>query len=231
MLPLVPAIVASLVIAYLLGSIPFGLIVGKAKGVDIRQHGSGNAGATNAYRVLGKGPGLLVFALDFLKGAVAVTIAYWLSAGHQDMFSDPRLVQAWVSMAAGAAAMLGHVYTVTGKLFFGSWRGGKGVATGGGVLLGLMPPAMLAALAVLIVTVAATRYVSLGSIMAAVTIAVVQVLRMLFLHNKPPAPLVWFSVLIPFFIIYTHRANLRRLLAGTETRFTTPAKPVAEENG
>jgi glycerol-3-phosphate acyltransferase PlsY len=226
---LLPALALALTLAYVLGSIPSGLIVGHARGVDIRRHGSGNAGATNAWRVLGKGPGLLVFALDFLKGAVAVLIAYALASWLLPDGSENT--KAWVMMAAGAAAMLGHVYTVTGRLFFGSWRGGKGVATGGGVLLGLMPPAMLAALAVLIVTVVTTRYVSLGSILAAVTIAVVQVLRSAFLHHGPPGPLVGFSVVIPFFIVYTHRANLRRLLAGTETRFSTPARPAHEENG
>jgi len=219
----------TLLIAYVLGSFPSSLVVGKAMGVDVRQHGSGNAGATNAWRVLGKGPGLLVFALDFLKGALAVLIAHYVDLPGG--LPNWPYAEAWVDMAAGAAAILGHVYTLTGRLFFGSWRGGKGVATGGGVLLGLMPPAMLAALAVLIVTVALSRYVSLGSIFAAITIPLVQVLRAVFLHNPPPAPLVGFSILIPVFILYTHRQNVKRLLAGTETRFTTPARPVEEEMG
>lgn len=213
----------AVVIAYVLGSIPWGLIVGRARGVDIREHGSGNAGATNAWRVLGRRYGALVFALDFLKGAAAVLIAHYVDLPGG--LPDWPYAEAWVDMIAGGAAILGHVYTVTGRLFFGSWRGGKGVATSGGVLLGLMPPAMLAALGVLVVTVATTRYVSLGSMLAALTIAVVQVLRMALLHRPPPQPLVWFSVLIPLFIVYTHRANVRRLMAGTEKRFSTAKEP------
>jgi glycerol-3-phosphate acyltransferase PlsY len=217
------AVVAAL--AYLLGSIPWSLVVGRAMGVDIRQHGSGNAGATNAWRVLGKGPGLLVFALDFLKGLAAVLLAsrVRLAGGLPD---GPDAV-AWAEVLAGTAAMLGHVYTLTGRLFFGSWRGGKGVATGGGMLVGLVPIAVLVAAGVFVAAVALTRYVSIGSILAAVTIPVVLLVRMA-LGVAVPGPILGFALVVPLFIAYTHRANVRRLLAGTEARVSDPARPIEE---
>ncbi len=214
-----------LALSYGLGSIPWSLLVGRMRGVDIRQHGSGNAGATNAWRVLGRGPGLVVFALDFLKGILGVVLVSKLRlAGGLPEGLGPD-ADAWAMVLAGMAAMLGHVYTLSGRLFFGGWGGGKGVATGAGMLAGLVPLAVLIAAAVFAAAVAATRYVSIGSILATLTItAVVLVQRAL--GAEVAAPVVGFVALVPLFILYTHRTNVRRLLDGTEARVTDPAGPV-----
>lgn len=218
-------ILLAVALAYLIGSIPWSLIVARLRGIDLREHGSGNAGATNAWRVLGRGPGLAVFALDFLKGLGAVLLAGRVSVGPG--LPDWPDAGAWVAVLAGTAAMLGHVYTLTGRVFFGSWRGGKGVATGGGMLLGLVPVAVLAGAVVFLVAVALTRYVSIGSIGSAVTIPTVLLIR-LALGQHVPTPLLAFALLVPLFIAYTHRSNLRRLLEGTEARFNDPAGRIGE---
>lgn len=226
MKPLPPAPVTSLVLilalSYLLGAIPFSLVVGRLMGVDLRQHGSGNAGATNALRVLGKGPGLLVFLLDFGKGLAAVTLISQVRVGDETLVgllgSRPELAAAWAATLAGAAAMIGHVVTLWGRLFFGSWKGGKGVATGAGMLTGLAPLPVGIALLVFIGVFAATRYVSLGSILAALSLP----LSLLALHFgfgwESPPPVWIFATVVPAFILWTHRANVRRLLDGTESR-------------
>ena len=217
-----------LALSYALGAVPWGLVVARARGVDLRQHGSGNAGATNALRVLGKGPGLLVFLLDFGKGLAAVLLVSRLAdveALRQMgvLGSRPELVTAWVETLAGTAAMLGHVFTVWGRVVFGSWKGGKGVATGAGMLAGLAPLPVGLALVVFIAVLAATRYVSLGSVLAALSLPV----SLVVLHvgfGKPSPPPVWvFATVVPAFIVWTHRANVRRLLDGTEARIGSKA--------
>lgn len=203
-------VLSLLVAAYLLGAIPFSLVVAKTRGVDPRAHGSGNAGATNALRVLGKGPGILVFALDFLKGFAATVALPSLILGASS-------TTGWMVLA-GTVAMLGHVFTVWGALFFGGWKGGKGVATGAGMLTGLVPWAVLAGLAVFIGTVATTRMVSLGSILASSTIPVALAVQR-FAFDAEIAPAVWvFALAVPAFILWTHRANVKRIVAGTESR-------------
>jgi glycerol-3-phosphate acyltransferase PlsY len=129
-------------------------------------------------------------------------------------------------MLAGAAAMLGHVVTPAGRVLFGSWRGGKGVATGGGMLLGLVPVAVLVGLAAFVAVVAATRYVSLGSIAAAAAIPATVFAQRLLFGQPVPAPILGFSLLVFAFIVYTHRTNLRRLREGTEAKVTDPAGPI-----
>lgn len=215
------------VLSYLLGAVPFSLIVGRAMGVDLRQHGSGNAGATNALRVLGKGPGLLVFLLDFSKGLAAVVLLSQLAdlgaltdAGL--LGSRPELAEAWVQTIAGAAAMLGHVFTVWGRVFFGSFKGGKGVATGAGMLTGLAPLAVGLALLVFIVVMALTRYVSLGSILAALSLPITLLALHFGLGIENPPPVWIFATVVPAFIVWTHRANVRRLLDGTESKMGAP---------
>ena len=217
-----------LALSYLLGAVPWSLVVARVKGVDLRRHGSGNAGATNAMRVMGKGPGLLVFLLDFAKGLVAVTLVAQLADVEAIrelgvLGSRPELVAAWVATLAGTAAMLGHVFTVWGRAFFGSWKGGKGVATGAGMLAGLAPLPVAVAAALFAAVLATTKYVSLGSILAALSLP----LTLLALHfglgieNPPP---VWiFATVVPAFIVWTHRANVRRLLDGTESRIGSKA--------
>ncbi|OZC03275.1 glycerol-3-phosphate acyltransferase [Rubricoccus marinus] len=203
------------VCAYLLGAIPFSLVVAKARGVDLRAHGSGNAGATNAMRVMGRGPGALVFILDFLKGLVATVALPILVLGEG--------APVWTMVVAGAVAMLGHVVTVWGALFFGGWKGGKGVATGAGMLTGLVPIAVLAGLLVFVVTVASTRLVSLGSILAATTIPATLIVQQ-FVLGRTFATAIWvFALAVPLFIVWTHRDNVRRLVTGTEAKVSDPA--------
>lgn len=178
---------------YLLGSISFGIILTKLlRGVDIRQYGSGNTGMTNVMRTIGKGPAMLVLLGDTLKGALSVGIG--LSLGN--------IVYAVI---AGLAAMVGHTY----PLFHG-FRGGRGVATGFGVILTLAPDVTLIALVIFLLTVFFSRYVSLGSILAAFCVPV----AMIILHK--PLPILLFGILGAGFVVYRHKANISRLIKGTE---------------
>ena len=208
-----PSVVLTVALSYLLGAVPFSLIAARLHGVDLRQHGSGNAGATNVWRVLGKGPGAAVFLLDFAKGLLPTLLAPRL-ADATALGPDGA---AWLAVLAGVAAMLGHVYTVWGRTFFGSWKGGKGVATGTGLIAGLISIATLVAVAVFALTMWATRRVSLGSILATLSLpATLGVQTALGAHFAAP---VWgFALLVPLFILWTHRTNVRRLLDGTEPR-------------
>jgi glycerol-3-phosphate acyltransferase PlsY len=182
------------VLAYLLGSIPFAFLAGRARGIDLRTVGSGNLGAANVFRTLGREMGLAVMAADILKGVVAVVIARMLT-------DDP-----WPAVAA-AAAMAGHVFPVWLR-----FKGGKGVAVGGGAVIGLMPLAALILFAVWIVTVAVTRYTSLAAIVGAV-IATPLVWAM----GYPAADII-FTALAAAAVLFLHRANIGRLLRGQENR-------------
>ena len=196
------------VLSYFLGAIPTSFWVGKAiYGVDLREKGSGNLGATNALRVLGWKAALPVVLVDVGKGFAPA----WLF---------PRLEPApwsW-ALAYGAAAILGHVFSVWVR-----FRGGKGVATSAGVFLGLAPWAVLAGFVVWTVTVSVTRIVSLGSVLAALTIPV----AVWFLPHDGGRPLLLFTVALAVFVIWAHRANLRRLARGEELRLGQgPRRPV-----
>ena len=208
-------------LSYLLGAVPFSLITARLYGVDLRQHGSGNAGATNVWRVLGKGPGIAVFALDFAKGLLPTLLAPGLFGAYLGaaLGADGA---AWLAVAAGTAAMLGHVFTLWGRLFFGSWKGGKGVATGTGMIAGLIPVATLVAVAVFAATMAATRWVSLGSILATLSLPVTLGIQTL-LGARFAAPVWVFALVVPLFIVWTHRANVRRIADGTEPRLSDKA--------
>ncbi len=188
----------ALLLSYLLGSIPNGLWLCRALWhVDLRQHGSHNIGATNAWRTLGKGPGFLVFFLDMLKGLLAV----WLG---EILVGTPL-----VMILCGVLAIVGHSLSL-----FLRFHGGKGVATGLGVILMLMPKVTVIVFLVWLLLVLATRYVSLGSIVAA---ALVPVLALVFGY---PALYVVFGVLAAALIIVRHRSNITRLLNGTENRIS-----------
>ena len=189
-------------VAFLLGSIPTGYLVARAKGVDIRQHGSGNIGATNVFRTLGKPLGILVFFLDALKGFAAV----WLAV----RFGGPS---AWPPILAAVAAIAGHNYTP-----WLGFKGGKGIATSAGVLIALMPWAVLAIAVVWFGVFFATRYVSLASICASAALPVA-VGALWFYGCGGSGPLLGFSVLIAALAIWRHRSNIQRLMAGTEHRF------------
>ena len=182
--------------AYLLGSIPTGLLLGKALGVNIREAGSGNIGATNVYRTMGRKVGILTLLGDCLKGVIPVLVAKWL--GLPDL---------WIA-AVGLAAFLGHVYTI-----FLGFKGGKGVATALGVFLATSPLSVLIAIGVFAVVLYSWRYVSLASITAAVVIPILVWL----IELKPE--LIVMSFLIATIVIFRHRENIARLRAGTENRF------------
>jgi glycerol-3-phosphate acyltransferase PlsY len=202
--------VLSLAGGYLLGSIPFGLIAAKLKGVDIRRHGSGNIGATNVWRVCGWRCGLPVFVLDVLKGVAAVVLARWLAT----KFSGDA---AWCGIGAAMACILGHSFPVWLR-----FKGGKGVATSLGVFLGLMPLASVSALALWVVVFKATGYVSLASIAAAVALPLTAILAQAggWGHGWSAGwPAAGFAAVAGVLVIVRHRANIARLRAGTENRF------------
>lgn len=205
---LVPFI-AIAVLGYLLGSIPTGYVAGRIAGVDIRKTGSGNIGATNVVRTLGKRYGYPVFAIDVLKGLSAVIISTAL-AHHLDL--THRWTQVF-GITAGVCCVLGHSFTVWLK-----FKGGKGVATSIGVIFGLMPLAALIVLGVWIVTFELTRYVSIASMIAAATLPIAVVLLSRHVQSDN-AVLIYFSVFLTAVIVLRHRANLVRLIRGTEPRF------------
>ena len=192
----------ALAISYAVGSIPFAYLAGAAAGVDLRQQGSGNLGATNVFRVLGWKIGLLVFLADALKGALPVL----LLAPRVHAPGDPML---W-ALACGVAAIVGHVR----PLYLGFRKGGKGVATASGVFLALAPLPMLVTFVVFVAIVLGTGYVSLGSLVAAVLLP-----TLLLITHGVGSPLFIVSVIIACFVYWTHRANIGRLRRGEEHRF------------
>ncbi|OPX21578.1 MAG: acyl-phosphate glycerol 3-phosphate acyltransferase [Planctomycetales bacterium 4484_123] len=211
--------------AYLLGSIPFGVIIARAHGVDLRAHGSGNIGATNVGRVLGRKWGCLCFVLDVLKGFVPVLLVGLYLGRDSDGLPSAYQQAGWLAVAFGAIA--GHVFSLWMR-----FRGGKGVATSLGVLMGFFPyftwPA-LAALALWVAVVLAWRYVSLASVTAAAAFP------LLFLAACLAAgwpvgrlwPLLAFAAAMAALVIVRHRSNLARLLAGTENRIGRKNPPAA----
>jgi len=191
-----------LVSAYLIGSVPIGYIVGRVFfRRDIRTAGSGNIGATNALRAFGTTVGVIILLLDMLKGFGTVMLAKAV------LGSD----SGWIA-ACGLAAILGHIFTI-----FLRFKGGKGVATAGGVFLALAPLALLMTLLSFIVITAITRYVSLGSILGALGFGIMVIMQQLMLV-KPDYPLMVMSVAVVLMIILKHKDNIRRLLQGTENK-------------
>lgn len=186
---------------YLAGSIPFAYLAGKAHGVDLREHGSGNLGATNAIRVLGKKTGLVVYFADTLKGFLPV----YLLPGQLDT-SRPAM---W-AIAIGVAAIIGHVKPV----FLMGQGGGKGVATTGGVFFGLAWLPTLVAFFSFLIALALTRRVSIGSLTAAVVLPVGVAMQ-----RGAADPLTLICGAIAIFVIWLHRGNIRRIMDGTEPRF------------
>lgn len=184
-----------ILLGYLIGSIPFGLIVGKIKGVDIRKKGSGNIGATNIYRTLGPVPALIVFALDLLKGTAAVFIAGYF-------FPTPLIM-----IVSGVAAVIGHMFSI-----FLGLKGGKGAATGLGVLLGITPDLFAVAIIYVVLCIAVTRYVSVTSITGVLLLSV-----LMFACHKP-LPYAIAIVIVAALMIYKHIPNIKRLISGTEPK-------------
>lgn len=195
--------------SYLLGSIPFGYLAGRLGGIDIRHVGSGNVGATNVVRVLGKIYGYPVFALDVLKGFAAVKISMSMTPGPPPEWNSAEIV----GILAGMSSVLGHLYPP-----WLSFKGGKGVATAGGVLLALMPIATLIGAAIWIIVFWLTRYVSMASITAAVLLPIV-ILVVSWQDQNRKKPLVYSSACVAALVVWRHRSNLSRLMRGTEPRF------------
>jgi glycerol-3-phosphate acyltransferase PlsY len=212
-----------IILSYLVGSIPTSIIISKlSHGIDIREHGSGNAGGTNVMRVLGWKKGLLVIILDALKGAFAVVVIARLHYGglpfqNVSPFDDFTLVQ----IIAGIAAVIGHIWTV-----FAGFRGGKGIATALGMLIMIITVDMLVALGIFIIVVTVSRYVSLGSILAALSVPLTLVFRENILHDHIPSygTLLPFVAAVALLVVFTHRKNLVRLLNGTESKISFKKK-------
>lgn len=198
----------AVVLGYLLGSIPTGYLVARAKGVDIRKLGSGNIGATNVFRVLGKAAGIFVLTVDALKGWAAARGLSLLVADHLLPPDAPGSAREWLAIIAGIAAILGHNYTC-----WLQFKGGKGIATSAGVLVALVPWAALVSVGVWIVVFALGRYVSLASIVAAAGLPLA-----VWLTNGTPT-LIGITLCLGALAIYRHKGNIQRLLNGTENRF------------
>jgi glycerol-3-phosphate acyltransferase PlsY len=197
----------ALALSYASGSLPFAWLAGRAAGVDLRQQGSGNLGATNVFRVLGWKIGLAVFLADALKGALPVLLL------------PPRVPSAdtWVwAIACGIAAIAGHVRPV----YFGFRKGGKGVATAAGVFFALAPLPMLITFTLFVAVVLVTGYVSVGSLLSAVLLP-----SLLLATQGAASPLFLMSVIIATFVFWTHRANIGRLRRGEEHRFGKRSRP------
>lgn len=188
-----------LVFSYILGSVPFGYLAGKLKGVDIRSGGSGNIGATNTLRMLGPGFGIGVLILDVLKGVAAGWMGLQLVAE-----AGP-----WTGVAAGLLAVAGHNWSI-----FLGFKGGKGVATSFGFALYLMTLPSLVGFSTFLAVVALTRYVSLGSILGAAAVLIAALL------TAQPLPYLLLAIVAALFILIRHRSNVERLLKGTENRFS-----------
>jgi glycerol-3-phosphate acyltransferase PlsY len=216
MLPI--AIIA--VLSYLIGSIPTSIIVARqVRGIDIRQYGSGNAGGTNVIRVLGWKAGVFVILMDMAKGLLATLVVARLMYGsipfeNATPFDDFTVVQ----IIAGCAAILGHIWTL-----FAGFKGGKGIATAGGMLIGVAPVEVAVAFGVFALVFLVTHYVSLGSLSAALAFPLTMFFREnIFMVNIPGyKTLIFFSLGISLLIVYTHRTNIARLIRGTENKIST----------
>lgn len=192
-------IIPLIIMSYLIGNISPSVIIGrKFKNIDIRQHGSGNAGTTNAMRILGKKAGALVFFLDFIKGVVPALIG--LCFGGLEL-----------GFVCGISAVLGHVFP-----FLLKFKGGKGVATSFGVGLVLAPVYALIGLLIFAIIVIKTRYISLGSVIGTLTFPVLQI------FTTENIQIIIMSIVLGCIVTYSHRANIKRLINGTESRFGVP---------
>jgi glycerol-3-phosphate acyltransferase PlsY len=189
-----PLTALALVVAYLLGSIPFSYLVARRKGVDVRTVGSGNVGATNVMRSAGRAAGLTAFALDFLKGSLATWLALWMAGPT-------------VAAAAAVVAVIGHMCPV-----WLSFKGGKGVATGAGAFLPILPVAAVTGLLTFALVAGLTRYASVGSIVGTTALPVVAFLR------HAPAASTAAAAVAAVLIVWKHRENIRRIAAGSERR-------------
>jgi len=200
---------AVIVVSYLVGSIPTSILVGRAlRGIDIREVGSRNAGATNVYRVMGLGPALFVGIVDGAKGAAAVLLISQIAIGRGML--DPGLIQ----IATGMSVVVGHIWTV-----FAGFKGGRGVVTAAGVWMALAPIPVLIALGVWCILTFSTGYVSVGSISAAAVLPIALFVGRFGLNAEISNALLGFGCAVGGLLILRHRANIGRLIRGEENRF------------
>ncbi len=208
-------------LSYIIGSIPTSIILSKWRhGFDIRTKGSGNAGGTNVFRVLGWKSGLFVTVFDAMKAVIATTIIarlFWdptLPFYNRTPFDDFTIIQ----MICGAAAIVGHIWTV-----FAGFKGGKGIACGAGMLIGIAPTEFAVSVAVFLAVLYAWKYVSLGSIAAAIAFPLCLLVRHNILYDEIHSykTLIFFSIGVAILLVYSHRKNIRRLLEGTENKITS----------
>jgi glycerol-3-phosphate acyltransferase PlsY len=228
-------------LGFLLGSIPFGLLLGMLKGIDIRQHGSGNIGATNVFRTLGKGKGISCLFLDFFKGFIPVVIAVnlcriddesvalslsFLDSWNAGFSADQRLTAQIIPVLTAFAGIMGHNYSP-----WIGFKGGKGIATSAGVLAALMPMGVVVLVIVFLIVTFTTKYVSVGSIASAVALPILTIWGSWF-HGKIAdgtwnKPLFIFAMIAGALALYKHRANIVRLRAGRESKIGSEKKKEA----
>lgn len=190
-------------VAYLLGSIPTAVWVGKSRyGIDVREHGSKNAGATNTFRVLGKKAGTTVLIIDIIKGVTAVLLPFLL--GYAPWKSD-QLIE--IQLVLGILAVIGHILPL-----FANFKGGKGVATSLGIIIGIHPLAASVCLGIFLLVFIISSYVSLGAIVAAIVFPIV--VNLLFENQN--TYLLWFSIVLALAVLISHKKNIKRLVAGNE---------------
>lgn len=207
------SLVIILSLSYLVGSIPTSIVISKLlKGIDIREHGSGNAGGTNTYRILGRNAALIVVVVDVMKGLVAALFISQIRIGGEVLPISEKYHA--IMYMAGLAAVIGHIWTI-----FAGFRGGKGVATGMGMVLGTLPGGVLIGLPVFVLIVWITGYVSLSSILSALAIPFAFVIMdETGLYNFSPVA-IWFTIGLSVLIVFAHRANIKRLMTGSENSF------------
>jgi len=202
-------IIICVLIAYFFGAIPSGFVLGKLiRGIDIRKHGSKNIGATNTFRVLGIFPGIISFIFDFTKGFLSVQIGRWLLAENYSPGSEIFQI---IIVTIGFCAIIGHIFPIYLK-----FKGGKGVATGAGIFVNLMPIAFLYAFVVFLLTFFISRYVSLSSIFAVICFFCVELITNIPKFNQ--IPYLVLTLIIMLLIIFRHKKNIKRLLNGSESR-------------
>lgn len=227
-------LIVILIVSYIIGSIPTSIIAGKLlKGIDIRDYGSGNAGGTNAFRVLGWKTGLTVTILDIVKGAIAAISVVVFFEAHP-LGSLPDINPIALRLIAGLCAVFGHVFTI-----FAGFKGGKGVSTAAGMMFAIAPVTTLIVLGIFLLVIFFSRYVSVASMLAAVAFPLIIAVRKylfdlgegldyyikmfntrVFIHDSLDYHLLIFGLIVALAIIYTHRANIRRLISGNENRVT-----------
>ena len=202
-------LIIKLVISYLLGSIPSSIIAGKLNGIDIREHGSGNAGGTNTFRVLGWKSGSIVTILDILKGFIASAYIATLFTGYTSAELSIEMIQIF----CGFAAIIGHIWTI-----FAGFKGGKGVATAAGMMIGLYPETMGIAILLFVIVLFTFKIVSLSSMLSASSIPFILFFSTDLFGTPISDTFFNFSVIIAVLIVFTHRTNISRMLNGTENK-------------